>query len=80
VETKRLSIRPIEQGDVERIVQLWTDPEVTRFMGGPKDPEMIRGYSIELATDPETVFEEEGDRWWSVCIRETGDGSARLLS
>jgi len=82
MRTERLEIRPIDKADVEKIVGLWADPKVTEFMGGPKDPEMIREYSMELATDPEAVFKEEGDRWWSVCLKDSGQwlGKVALLS
>ena len=80
--TKRLLIRAIELQDVESIVGLWTDPQVTEHLGGPKDAGVIREYSIELATDPEAVFTEDGDRWWSVCLRDSGEwiGKCGLLS
>src|ERR1022692_4810241 len=33
--TARLTLRPIESGDVPAISRLWTDPEVRRYLGGP---------------------------------------------
>jgi len=82
LDTKRLLIRAIELQDVELIVGLWTDPQVTEHLGGPKDAGVIREYSIELATDSEAVFAEDGDRWWSVCLRDSGEwiGKCALLS
>ena len=82
LDTKRLLIRAIELQDVESIVCLWTNPKVTEHLGGPKDAGVIREYSIELATDPDAVFAEEGDRWWSVCLRDSGEwiGKCALLS
>ena len=82
MDTKRLLIRAIELQDVESIVCLWTDPQVTEHLGGPKNAGAIREYAIELATDPEAVFAEDGDRWWSVCLRDSGEwiGKCGLLS
>ena len=82
MNTDRLTLRPIEIEDVENIVELWTNPQVTEYLGGPKDPRRIREYSIELATDPEAVYAEEGDRWWSICLRDSREwiGKCGLLS
>ncbi len=82
MNTKRLKLRPIKQEDVERIVELWTDPRVTEHLGGPKDADLVRGYSVALAIDPEAVFEEDGDRWWSVCLRDSEEwiGKCGLLA
>jgi RimJ/RimL family protein N-acetyltransferase len=41
VETGRLLLRPIQDTDVTVLATLWTDPEVTRFMGGPRDYQEI---------------------------------------
>lgn len=82
MKTKRLNLRPIEVNDAEKIVELWSDPRVTEHLGGPKDPQRIRDFTIEIATDPEAVFAEEGDRWWSVCLKDSGDwiGKCGLLA
>lgn len=37
IETPRLLIRALASGDVPALIALWTDPEVTRHMGGPRD-------------------------------------------
>lgn len=37
LETERLFLRPIQVADVAALATLWTDPEVTRFMGGPRN-------------------------------------------
>lgn len=34
LKTKRLSLRPIRPGDEEWIIQLFTDPEVRKYVGG----------------------------------------------
>jgi len=42
LETERLLLRPLVPADVEPEVRLWADPDVTRFMGGPREPETVR--------------------------------------
>ncbi len=42
IETQRLLLRPLTLSDVDALVQIWTDPEVTQYMGGPRDPEKVR--------------------------------------
>lgn len=37
IETERLLIKSLEPADVDALTNLWTDPEVTRHMGGPRD-------------------------------------------
>ena len=37
LKTDRLFIREIQGSDIPTLVEIWTDPEVTRFMGGPRD-------------------------------------------
>ena len=42
IETGRLWLRPLEAADISALVALWSDPEVTRFLGGPRDPVTTR--------------------------------------
>ena len=48
LETDRLLLRALRPEDVESLVTLWSDPKVTRFLGGPRDDEWLR-----------TVFHED---------------------
>ena len=52
LETERLLLRPFEARDIDALASLWTDPEVTQFMGGPRDPEELRAAFEEDAADP----------------------------
>jgi ribosomal-protein-alanine N-acetyltransferase len=53
LETDRLLLRAIQPEDVEPEVALWTDPDVMRFMGGPRNGERVRAIlEEELATPP----------------------------
>jgi len=42
LETLRLVIRDLEVADVPGLVKLWTDPDATRYMGGPRDEAGLR--------------------------------------
>jgi ribosomal-protein-alanine N-acetyltransferase len=37
IETPRLLIRSLQLADAEALVAIWADPQVTQFMGGPRD-------------------------------------------
>jgi len=60
LETERLLLRPIQAADVVALVTLWTDPEVTRFMGGPRDyQEIYKG----LLEDVQVKLQPKFDLW-----------------
>lgn len=42
IETERLLLRTLDEGDIDALVGLWTDPQVTAFLGGPRNPEELR--------------------------------------
>ncbi len=67
VETGRLLVRSLEPGDISALVALWTDPEVTAHLGGPRDPARVRDLlDEELRTG--------GDRFtmWPVIEKASG--------
>jgi RimJ/RimL family protein N-acetyltransferase len=41
VKTKRLLIRSIQPADARALAEIWSDPAVTRYMGGPRDYETL---------------------------------------
>ena len=51
IETQRLILRPLKIGDAGALAKLWTDPEVTRYMGGPRNYEEIYAEFIEETED-----------------------------
>lgn len=82
-ETPRLLIRRLEPADIPAIVAVWTDPEVTRYMGGPRDPALVREVLErdlhEDGVDPITsyaVIERASGRLVGDCgfLRKTVDG------
>ncbi len=42
IETARLMLRSLQASDVDVLVGLWSDPEVTHYMGGPRDSAQVR--------------------------------------
>lgn len=52
LETDRMILRFQQASDVEFLVDLWSNPEVTRCMGGPRDRDTLRSGFEETAKDP----------------------------
>ena len=71
-ETDRLLLRSPSEEDLVSIVDLWTDPLVTKHIGGPRNGDMVLEYFRDYANDPEASVSEEGDRWWSVIGSSSG--------
>ena len=87
LETPRLLIRRLEPGDVEPLAVLWTDVEVTRYLGGPRDPQRVRASMAadaaaveQPAMDLWTVVEKVGGRVVGHCglLEKTVDGRAEV--
>lgn len=70
--TERLCLRAPEPGDLGPILELWTDPDVTRHIGGPRDRSVVDDFR-RYAADPRAFVRDEGERWWSVVERSSGD-------
>lgn len=60
VETPRLRLRHIRKADLPALIALWTDPEVTRYMGGPRGETALSKVLSESTDDP---FGEVYDLW-----------------
>jgi ribosomal-protein-alanine N-acetyltransferase len=60
LETERLTLRYQQPSDVAPLVGLWADPDVTRYMGGPRDREWLQSALEETARDP---YAERYDLW-----------------
>ncbi|MCI0875323.1 MAG: GNAT family N-acetyltransferase [Chloroflexi bacterium] len=52
LETDRMILRFQQASDVEFLVDLWSNPEVTRYMGGSRDQDTLRSGFEETAKDP----------------------------
>ena len=68
LETKRLILRYQQTSDIEFLIDLWSDPEVTRYMGGPRDRDWLCTVLKETAQDP---YSEKYDLW-PVIEKKTG--------
>ena len=60
LETERLLLRRQTPFDLEFLIDLWSDPEVTHHLGGPRDREWLRSEFEATAVDP---LQEEFDLW-----------------
>lgn len=68
LETERLILRHQVAADSSALVELWTDPAVTRYLGGPREPEALRAGLAESLTEPPP----EDDDLWPVIEKATG--------
>lgn len=69
LETERLRLRRLQLSDVSALVDLWRDPDVTRYMGGPRDRAQLEAIFEETAQDP---FADRYDLW-PVEEKQTGE-------
>ncbi len=60
LETERLILRRQQATDIAPLVDLWADPEVTRYLGGPRDRDWLQSVFEETAQDP---YAERYDLW-----------------
>lgn len=60
LETKRLILRRTTEADVEPLVELWSDPKVTQYFGGPRDQQALRESFEQSAFSP---FSDDYDLW-----------------
>ncbi len=68
LETERLLLRRQRASDIAFLTDLWADPKVTRYMGGPRDRDSLRSVFNETAHNP---CAERYDLW-PVVEKETG--------
>lgn len=68
IETERLLIRSLEIADASPLAAIWSDPEVTRHMGGPRDFAAIReGLKEDARTGNQAVTD-----LWTVVEKASG--------
>ena len=60
LETERLLLRYMKPEDIPCLVNLWTDPDVTRFMNGPREIATLRE---NLSVTAEHPLAESFDLW-----------------
>ena len=64
--TDRLTLRPFEERDKEALIEMYTSPEVRRFLGGPVDDETVEALRTAAI----------GEQWGAFCIAEQGNDEA----
>lgn len=58
LETDRLYLRSLEEPDIPVLALLWTEPEVTRFIGGPRVyDEVYNSLAEDSLITPEPVYD-----------------------
>jgi RimJ/RimL family protein N-acetyltransferase len=68
IETDRLIIKSNQEVDLEPLAVLWADPEVTHYMGGPRNyDEILKILKEDAEVSPQPVFD-----LWPVIEKETG--------
>ncbi len=60
LETERLLLRRQRASDIPFLTDLWADPEVTHYLGGPRDRDWLRSVFEETAQNPHA---EQYDLW-----------------
>lgn len=68
LETERLRLSRLQPAAVSALVDIWSDPDVTRYMGGPRDRAKVEAILEEELKDP---FADEYNPW-SVEEKKTG--------
>ena len=68
IETDRLTIKSNQEVDLEPLATLWADPEVTYYMGGPRNyEEILKILREDTQLNPQPVFD-----LWPFIEKETG--------
>lgn len=60
LESDRLLLRNIQLSDKKFIINLWMNPDVTKYMGGPREKQQMLTAVDEILEDP---FRDEYDLW-----------------
>ncbi|HNT53684.1 MAG TPA: GNAT family N-acetyltransferase [Anaerolineaceae bacterium] len=60
LETERLILRYQEAADIAFLVDLWSDPVATRYLGGPRERDWLAQVFAETAANPQA---EPYDLW-----------------
>ncbi len=68
IETQRLILRNTQPSDIPALVSMWSDPEVTRFMGGPRDALWLERTFAEDADNQNPLVYDQ----WPVIEKSSG--------
>jgi ribosomal-protein-alanine N-acetyltransferase len=68
IETARLLLRNLMPEDIPDLVQMWTDAEVTRFLGGPREAGWLEANFAEEARAADPPLHDQ----WPVIEKASG--------
>ena len=60
LQTDRLILRRLQKTDIPTLIDLWSDPNVTSHLGGPRDQEKLK---LIFEEDVENPFAYDQDLW-----------------
>lgn len=69
LETARLILRPLTMRDAGFMVEMWNDPGVNQFIGGPKTPDQTK-QKIQDAVEHQA---RHGFARWAVTLKPSGE-------
>jgi RimJ/RimL family protein N-acetyltransferase len=69
LETKRLLLRNTKAEDIPALVKMWTDIDVTRFMGGPRNATLLEKAFKEDASNSNPLLYDQ----WPVIEKTSGE-------
>lgn len=68
IETERLLLRPLKKSDADPLARIWSDPNVTRYMGGSRDfNEVCETFEADANSSSQTDFD-----LWPVVEKASG--------
>jgi len=68
LETERLFLRPFSMDDLDDLVDILSNPEVTRYLAGDGTPS--REHVERLLGRIKEHWEERNYGWWAVCLKK----------
>lgn len=77
-ETEHLLFRPLQPTDIDSLMLMYADPEVMRFLGGPRNREEVQGALNGYIRE----YQMYGHAFFAIIIKEDEQfiGHCRLLS
>lgn len=72
-ESPRIILRTLIEQDLDALAPILADPDVTRFIGGPRTREQVRARLEELIA----AYDRHGFSKWAVVLRATGETIGR---
>ena len=76
IKTERLVLRKQQESDLDFLIKLWTDPDVTKYTGGPRQKEKLTESFYKIQENGENHYD-----LWYVTLPEKNEpiGMAGIL-